>query len=875
MGAEETRKIVDDFDYDEEAGETGRFWGEQGAGILPIAQDTGRLLLALRSANVNEPRTWGIPGGAIDPGEDPKTAAKRELVEELSYTGPIGRIVPAYVFKEKEFKYHNFIAVVPSEFQVGYLDWETDEARWFTYEEAQNLNLHFGVRTLFQKSSKLIKSFISPLAEVRTFIRTQLLLEDARSNLKNQGWPDDLIPDLIEIGGENAGAWVGRAMMAFPIAYNPRPDNQTPPEDSAHHPQNWRRLFKLYKSMSKQKRRHEAKLQKAESERAAAKEKKKEPLLQSYREWYGRYFGPNPLLPTDMTDNALYRHALDGVRSGAGDLPQAAYDLYYLAQQWWDASQTIIPPDEFRYIHDPEKQYWDPWPKSKPDSIAVYLKRLIENHKEEFQTVLKWAATANLRLKDYPTLHDLALKRLEGQTGEEAGPDREAARRLMEFSDGYYWTDLNREYCSIEQAKMGHCGRAGEGGNLWSLRDPMGNPHVTVDVREKTGLVRQLKGKQDKPPDPKYHKYIIALLASPDVVNGKGILFLDTEKGKGDFDYSDISPEIGRKITATNPRFVVMNNIIGKLQFLLDSSNGNIPNIEGLSYKLQRSIELIPQNKTSTTQFIFRWTNEQIDEITSLFEDPAVAAEGLSSKLTPDLTDDPYEALRALFLFFEEASDPGMIIENYIMGMVKDMSKFSGLDEKQKVSLKKILKVADSVYDDYEDDDDYYEDERYDAYNSAIHLLTKFLTSKKNKEVVTKIFKDIPLEIYREVYSAQGAKKNARKYRRAVYSAMRSAFGIDEDLGSAVIPFEKIIPYMRKYYEGKEIPENEFHWYEIVMDLMKKSGPIPNPDKTVKPRDVDLQYYYEGIFEKLYYGLSVRVRKLKKKKKKKGTKKTS
>lgn len=81
------------FDYEEEAGElgkhhagtsdTGQFWGDQGAGVLPLAKSTGRILLSLRSPYVNEPNTWGIVGGAIDKNENPKTAALRELQEEL------------------------------------------------------------------------------------------------------------------------------------------------------------------------------------------------------------------------------------------------------------------------------------------------------------------------------------------------------------------------------------------------------------------------------------------------------------------------------------------------------------------------------------------------------------------------------------------------------------------------------------------------------------------------------------------------------------------------------------------------------------------------------------------------------------------------
>lgn len=35
------------------------FWGKAGAGILPLCSETDRVLLAKRSAFVEEPGTWG------------------------------------------------------------------------------------------------------------------------------------------------------------------------------------------------------------------------------------------------------------------------------------------------------------------------------------------------------------------------------------------------------------------------------------------------------------------------------------------------------------------------------------------------------------------------------------------------------------------------------------------------------------------------------------------------------------------------------------------------------------------------------------------------------------------------------------------------
>lgn len=133
------------------------FWGSQGAGVLIIAKDTGRLLVLLRSAEVNEPHTWGLAGGAIDAGEDPKVAALREVKEELGFAGAI-KLVPAFVFRKGDFTFHNFLGVVPKEFKPR-LDWENDDARWVSINKLPS-PLHFGLAGLLKNSALEIKKIV-------------------------------------------------------------------------------------------------------------------------------------------------------------------------------------------------------------------------------------------------------------------------------------------------------------------------------------------------------------------------------------------------------------------------------------------------------------------------------------------------------------------------------------------------------------------------------------------------------------------------------------------------------------------------------------------------------------------------------------------
>lgn len=149
------------FEADYHNSKGGKFWGDEGAGILPICNTTGRILVAMRSDAVNEPNTWGIFGGKIDHNEEPPIeAARRELMEESGYVGKLD-IHPAFVWvsPDKTFKYSNFIGVVDHEFDPEY-DWETAYAEWMTLQEFLSAEpKHFGLKALISNSLDLIKKF--------------------------------------------------------------------------------------------------------------------------------------------------------------------------------------------------------------------------------------------------------------------------------------------------------------------------------------------------------------------------------------------------------------------------------------------------------------------------------------------------------------------------------------------------------------------------------------------------------------------------------------------------------------------------------------------------------------------------------------------
>jgi ADP-ribose pyrophosphatase len=65
--------------------------------IIPIAED-GRVVLIRQYRHGLMASTWEVPGGVIDPGEEPLQAAVRELQEETGYVSErvklLGRVSP-------------------------------------------------------------------------------------------------------------------------------------------------------------------------------------------------------------------------------------------------------------------------------------------------------------------------------------------------------------------------------------------------------------------------------------------------------------------------------------------------------------------------------------------------------------------------------------------------------------------------------------------------------------------------------------------------------------------------------------------------------------------------------------------------------------
>ena len=136
------------------------YFGSKAAGILFISD--GHFLAVLRSSEVNEPDTWGIPGGAASGDESPVETAIREAAEELVGGDrtrlPDFQVLGSTIYRDGGFTYITHVVRISSKDASSWeftLDWENDDAAWFPFD-APPEPLHFGLKYVLEHARDLI-----------------------------------------------------------------------------------------------------------------------------------------------------------------------------------------------------------------------------------------------------------------------------------------------------------------------------------------------------------------------------------------------------------------------------------------------------------------------------------------------------------------------------------------------------------------------------------------------------------------------------------------------------------------------------------------------------------------------------------------------
>ncbi|WP_313558312.1 NUDIX hydrolase [Miniimonas arenae] len=125
-----------------------RHWGLAGAaGLLLVDGSTApdgepRVALQLRAAWSHHGGTWGLPGGAVQTGEDALTAAWREAREEAAIPPDAGAPAAVRVLDHGTWRYTTLVARVhgPAP-ELLPLDGESADLRWVPVDEVAGLDL--------------------------------------------------------------------------------------------------------------------------------------------------------------------------------------------------------------------------------------------------------------------------------------------------------------------------------------------------------------------------------------------------------------------------------------------------------------------------------------------------------------------------------------------------------------------------------------------------------------------------------------------------------------------------------------------------------------------------------------------------------------
>src|SRR5579863_424760 len=117
----------------------------QPAASVSVVNESGRLLLGKNAENGH----WVIPGGAIDPNEEPATAAVREFYEETGFLVAITGLVGVFGGPDFRIEYPNgdLVSYIALSFRASIVerrgsgDGELSKVAYFTQAECQSLSM--------------------------------------------------------------------------------------------------------------------------------------------------------------------------------------------------------------------------------------------------------------------------------------------------------------------------------------------------------------------------------------------------------------------------------------------------------------------------------------------------------------------------------------------------------------------------------------------------------------------------------------------------------------------------------------------------------------------------------------------------------------
>ena len=99
--------------------------------------------------------TWGIPGGALDLGENARDGGMRELMEETAIDEGSIETIAEFFDDHGGWAYTTVLARAP-QLLATEKNWESKDLRWVPLDEVADYDLHPSFRTVFPYLTALL-----------------------------------------------------------------------------------------------------------------------------------------------------------------------------------------------------------------------------------------------------------------------------------------------------------------------------------------------------------------------------------------------------------------------------------------------------------------------------------------------------------------------------------------------------------------------------------------------------------------------------------------------------------------------------------------------------------------------------------------------
>jgi len=139
-----------------------RLYDEDGyrrrAACICVRSDAETEVLLVTSSR--RPELWIVPGGGVEPEEEPSVTAVREVLEEAGVVGKLGRCLGMFENREHKHRTEVFVLLVTEELE----EWEDSKSigrkrQWFTIDDAlSKLALHKPTQRNYLQQLKLSKN---------------------------------------------------------------------------------------------------------------------------------------------------------------------------------------------------------------------------------------------------------------------------------------------------------------------------------------------------------------------------------------------------------------------------------------------------------------------------------------------------------------------------------------------------------------------------------------------------------------------------------------------------------------------------------------------------------------------------------------------